>query len=245
MITSIKNQKVKEWKKLHKKKYRDQTGTFLVEGHHLVEEVRKSDWNIRELILLEGKEAPVSYHGRKEWVSDQVMKEISQTETPQGIVAVVDKRDSVREEGARLLLLDAIQDPGNLGTLIRTADAAGFDAVLVGEGSVDLFNDKVLRSTQGSIFHDMDVVAVSLEEEIPKLKSSGFSIWGTALEGAENYKELVVPERVALLVGNEGNGVQETLLTEATDKVTIPMYGEAESLNVAVAAGILMYALKE
>ncbi|SDJ65053.1 TrmH family RNA methyltransferase [Salimicrobium halophilum] len=245
MITSVKNQKVKEWKKLHKKKYRDQAGTFLVEGHHLVEEVLTSDWNIRELILLEDKEAPSSYHGQKEWVNDQVMKEISQTETPQGIVAVVDKKERVWEEGTRLLLLDTIQDPGNLGTLIRTADAAGFDAVLVGKGSVDLFNDKVLRATQGSIFHDMKVVEVSLEEEMSRLKDAGFSIWGTALEGAKIYKELEVPERVALLVGNEGNGVQETLLAEATEKVSIPMYGKAESLNVAVAAGILMYALKE
>ena len=129
--------------------------------------------------------------------------------------------------------------------MIRTADAAGFDAVLVGKGSVDLFNDKVLRATQGSIFHDMKVVDGTLEEEMPRLKSNGFSIWGTALEGAEIYKELKVPERVALLVGNEGNGVREALLAEATEKVSIPMYGKAESLNVAVAAGILMYALKE
>ncbi|WP_327291129.1 TrmH family RNA methyltransferase [Salimicrobium flavidum] len=241
----MKNRKVKEWKKLHKKKYREQTGMFLVEGFHLVEEVLHSNWEVEEVILLEETPFPFSYEGNTETVTDQVMKEISQTEAPQGIIAVVKKISYQWEEGSRFLLLDSIQDPGNLGTLIRTADAAGFDAVLVGEGSVDCFNDKVLRASQGSMFHRMKVVDVRLEDEMEKLKSSGFAVWGTALEGAKDYTELESPDKVALLVGNEGNGVREELLATADELVKIPMYGEAESLNVAVAAGILMYVLNQ
>lgn len=245
MITSVKNQRVKEWKKLHRKKYRDQTGTFLVEGYHLVEEVLNSKWQVEELIVLEDTPLPFSYEGKKESVTSQVMKEISQTETPQGIIAVVTKELHQRGTGTHFLLLDTIQDPGNLGTLIRTADAAGFDAVLLGEGSVDRFNDKVLRATQGSMFHDMKVVDVNLKDEMRKLKEDGVVVWGTALQGATDFTELDVPEKVALLVGNEGNGVREELLKDSDELVKIPIYGKAESLNVAVAAGILMYTVNQ
>ncbi|SDX60345.1 TrmH family RNA methyltransferase [Salimicrobium album] len=245
MITSVKNQKVKEWKKLHKKKYRDQYGLFLVEGYHLVEEVVNSDWEVKELIVQEETRMPVSYEGKKELVSEAVMNEITETETPQGIMAVVYKKEERVETGSRFLLLDTIQDPGNLGTLIRTADAAGFDAVLIGRGSADRFNDKVVRATQGSMFHDMKVMEVSLEDEIPLLKSRGVAVWGTALHGAGDYSELKRPQKVAILLGNEGNGVREELLGLSDDRVKIPIYGEAESLNVAVAGGILMFAVNQ
>ncbi|PBB06734.1 MULTISPECIES: TrmH family RNA methyltransferase [Salimicrobium] len=245
MITSVKNQKVKEWKKLHKKKYRDRYGLFLVEGYHLVEEVVNSDWEVKELIVQEESRVPFSYEGNKELVSEAVMKEITETETPQGIMAVVCKKEEKVETGSRFLLLDTIQDPGNLGTLIRTADAAGFDAVLIGRGSADRFNDKVVRATQGSMFHDMKVMEVSLDDEIPLLKSRGVDVWGTALDGAGNYTELKRPQKVAILLGNEGNGVREELLGLSDERVKIPIYGEAESLNVAVAGGILMFAVNQ
>ncbi|AKG04165.1 RNA methyltransferase [Salimicrobium jeotgali] len=245
MITSVKNQKVKEWKKLHKKKYRDQYGLFLVEGYHLVEEVVNSDWEVKELIVQEESRVPFSYEGNKELVSEAVMKEITETETPQGIMAVVYKKEEGVETGSRFLLLDTIQDPGNLGTLIRTADAAGFDAVLIGRGSADRFNDKVVRATQGSMFHNMKVMEVSLEDEIPVLKSRGVTVWGTALQGASNYTELKRPYKVAILLGNEGNGVGEGLLGLSDERVKIPIFGEAESLNVAVAGGILMFAVNQ
>src|SRR5699024_8056094 len=154
MIRSTQNKNVKEWKKLHSKKGRNQSNSFLIEGYHLIEEAYSTEQNIKELILQEGIENPgwlqddfVSY------VSESVFNEITQTDTPQGIAAVVAKQSIATKDKNYVLLLDAIQDPGNLGTMIRTADAAGFSKIILGEGTVDLYNDKVIRATQGSIFH--------------------------------------------------------------------------------------------
>src|SRR5699024_2355703 len=177
------------------------------------------------------------------WVSEEVLKEISQTITPQGMAAVIEMKDDIKPKGDRFLLVDAIQDPGNLGTIIRTADAAGFDGVMIGEGTVDLYNDKVIRATQGSLFH-LPVVQTDLNKEIMALKEKNVVIWATAMEGAVNYKEVPIPEKVAIIVGNEGAGVQSELLQKADEKVKIPIYGKAESLNVAIAAGVFMYYVK-
>src|SRR5690625_1891927 len=154
MITSVQNNKVKTWRKLHKRKERMNTKTFLVEGYHLIEEAWKSDWDIHEIIIEQGSEVP-------EWcgnfpiieVSDAVFSHIAQTKTPQGIAAVIEMKQSTVITGNYVLLIDAIQDPGNLGTIIRTADAAGFDAVCMGEGTGARYNDKVIRATQGSLCH--------------------------------------------------------------------------------------------
>lgn len=244
MITSVKNEKVKAWKKLQKRKERNDTGTFLVEGHHLVEEAINSSWTIKEVIAEEGVPLP-------EWsgdyplvlVSDNVFEHLSQTKTPQGIAAVVEMKKEPVHYGGRLLLLDAIQDPGNLGTIIRTADAAGMDGIILGEGTVDLYNDKVIRATQGSIFH-IPIRLTDLKEEIAALKEDNFAIWATALEGAVDYQEAVPAEKVAIILGNEGAGVKREYIAEADKIIKIPIYGKAESLNVSIAAGILMYHLR-
>lgn len=140
-------------------------------------------------------------------------------------------------------MIDAVQDPGNIGTLIRTADAAGFDQVLLGTGSVDPFNDKVIRATQGSIFH-LPILTGELTEFMNELKAEGVEIWAAALQEAKPYKDMKTPDRVALLVGNEGQGIAEHLLEQSEKKVYIPIYGRAESLNVAVAGAVLMYHLQ-
>lgn len=244
MITSIQNSQVKRWKKLHKKKERMQTGTFLVEGYHLIEEAQKSKWDIREVIVQEDTEIP-SWCEKEAItiVSTHVFEQIAQTETPQGIIAVVAMNHMHTFAGNQVLLIDRVQDPGNLGTMIRTADAAGFSAVILGEGTVDPYNDKVIRATQGSIFH-ISVFQANLLEEIAILKEEGFSIWAAALEQAKLYDEVAVEEKTALIVGNEGAGIDESLLREADTIVKIPIYGQAESLNVSIAAAILMYHLK-
>lgn len=244
MITSTKNEKVKAWKKLHRKKERMETESFLIEGFHLLEEAYTSGWQINEIIVREQVELPEwTAPFPQEMVSEGVMKEISQTITPQGVVAVVQMKSLDIPAGNHLLLVDQIQDPGNLGTIIRTADAAGFDGVLLGKGTVDLYNDKVIRATQGSLFH-LPVVEVDLKAVIPSLKEEDFVIWATALQGAKHYNEIAVPNRVAIILGNEGAGVQEELLEYADLKVKIPIFGKAESLNVAIAAGIFMYYVK-
>src|SRR5699024_7380004 len=139
-----------------------------------------------------------------------------------------------------LLVVDSLQDPGNLGTMIRTADAAGFEAVILGDGSVDLYNEKVIRATQGSIFH-IPVFQFDLITNIPVLKQEGFRIWASALSGATSYNVLTPAEKNALVIGNEGAGVSDEVLLLADYQVKIPIYGKAESLNAGIAAGILMY----
>src|SRR5699024_4904979 len=172
MITSIQNKQVKEWKKLHQKKYRYEKKQFLIEGFHLIEEAYKTKQMIETVIVAEGVVIPsIIDEANIVNVSEQVFKEISQTETPQGIAAVIHMQQSYPQEKRYVLLIDAIQDPGNLGTIIRTADAAGFSHIVLGSGTVDLYNDKVIRATQGSIFH-IPIVQENLVNTIPRLKES-------------------------------------------------------------------------
>src|SRR5690625_734014 len=142
------------------------------------------------------------------------------------------------------VLVDSIQDPGNLGTIIRTADAAGFTKVVLGNGTVDMYNDKVIRASQGSIFH-IPVVSKDLREEITILQSKNILVLASALEHAISYESVQVTGKSALIVGNEGSGIKKELLEVADKIVKIPIYGKAESLNVSVAAGILMYYMRK
>lgn len=244
MITSRQNVRVKTWKKLHTAKGRKKTKTFLVEGFHLIEEAWKSNWEISEIIIRNGTEIPSFYTSFPNYVvTDDVFAELAQTQTPQGVIAIVHKKAPDCLTGKQLLLIDAVQDPGNLGTMIRTADAAGFSGIILGEGTVDLYNDKVIRATQGSIFH-ISIINDNLHKRIPKLKQSGFTIWATALENATHYNKMEIPNKSALIIGNEGAGIQPDLINLADSIVTIPIYGQAESLNASIAAGILMYHLR-
>ncbi|WP_079479468.1 TrmH family RNA methyltransferase [Halobacillus salinus] len=243
MITSVQNQKVKEWKKLHKRKYRNKENVFLVEGHHLVEEVLKSDFTVKELIVREGTDLEIPENISATEVSEQVFAAIAETETPQGVAAVVEQMAIPYEPGKRTLIVDAVQDPGNLGTMIRTADAAGFDAVILGKGTVDPYNDKVIRATQGSLFH-IPFFQGEMDEYVAQLKSAGASIWASTLTGATPFQELKSPDQVALIVGNEGQGISEAAEDLADERVYIPIYGQAESLNVAIASAVLMYHLR-
>ncbi len=243
-IQSVQNEKVKSWKKLLTKKGRDKSGQFLVEGYHLVEEALKAG-AVTAIIKNENADLPQS------WMVDglelynttaSVVKELADTETSQGIFAVCDKKVQDDDMYQKMLLLDGIQDPGNIGTLIRTADAAGIDAVVCGNGCVDVYNGKSLRSTQGSIFH-LPVLKADLEEFIPMLKKQGVKVFGTSLQDAVDYRQAERAERYALVVGNEGNGVSEEILGICDQNVYIPIHGQAESLNVTVAAGVLLYSL--
>lgn len=246
-IDSQQNARVKQWKKLHTKKERDKTGLFIVEGFHLVEEALKSKGTVRELIIQEQVDVP-SHWDISDMevyiVSDSVIQTISETETPQGIVAICEKTEAaIRFEKGKYLLLDGIQDPGNLGTIIRTADAAGLDAIILGEGTVDVYNSKVLRSTQGSIFH-LPIIKGQLEEIILDMQKNHIPVYGTALHNAVPYTQVSQSINFALLLGNEGNGVRQELLDRCDNNLYIPIIGRAESLNVAVAAGILTYYLQ-
>ncbi|SFM07376.1 RNA methyltransferase, TrmH family [Gracilibacillus orientalis] len=241
MLTSVKNEKIKNWRKLKKKKERDLQSQFMIEGFHLIEEAHKSNWAIIEIIYQTGIEVNADWLTYPSYeVSDNVMAALTDTKTPQGIMAVVRKNKCSERQSKRALLVDRIQDPGNLGTMIRTADAAGFDTVILGKGTVDLFNDKVIRSTQGSMFH-LHVYEADLNDEIARLQQEGIEVWSTGLDNATYYHKLEVPEKLAIMVGNEGAGVDPEHMKKSTQNVKIPIYGQAESLNVSIAAAILMY----
>ncbi len=246
-ITSTKNEHIKELKKLHQKKSREKVGKYLLEGFHLVEEAILAGAEI-ELILLDER-------GMNEWgrwlnqqqlviwsVSEEVMSALSELPGPQGIIAVVKKaaKSELTYHG-KWLLLDNVQDPGNVGTMIRTADAAGFDGVLLGAGTADIYTTKVLRSMQGSQYHLM-VETADLSLAIEKFKENHVPVYGSELnEQAIPYNEPKKSAEVALLVGNEGAGVERGLLQKTNANLYIPIFGQAESLNVAIAAAILMY----
>ncbi|WLV26039.1 RNA methyltransferase [Aciduricibacillus chroicocephali] len=246
MITSVQNNLVKKMKKLHMAKERKKQSQFLLEGTHLVETAVASGWPIEMLLVsddyaLTGDLASLPY----EVISDNVLEHLSVTKTPQGIIALANMKEmDFPRESTRVLVCDGVQDPGNLGTIIRTADAAGFDAVIYGKGSADLYNDKTVRSTQGSLFH-IPVIQADLLEKLPELKSAGFHVWGAALQESVIYNEAEKTEKLAIIVGNEGAGIREEILEMADTIVKIPIYGQAESLNVAIAAGILMYEAKK
>lgn len=246
-IQSTKNTYVKELKKLHRKKGRQEQQRYLLEGFHLVEEAVNSQAEVVDILI--------SPRGAKEWaawieeqaldvtyVSEEVMAAISEQPTPQGIMAVValPRVKEMRVKG-KWLLLDNVQDPGNVGTMIRTADAAGFTGVFLGEGTADIYNLKTLRSMQGSHFH-IEIQNGTIQDICQVFKEAGIPVYGSELnEQAVAYDTVEKTDQVALIMGNEGQGVAKEILAQTDANLYIPIYGKAESLNVGIAAGILMY----
>lgn len=246
-ILSVNNPQVKEWKKSLTKKERDKKGTFLVEGFHLVEEAFRAG-AIIDLIISEEIELPSWDYGEIPctMVTKEIINVLTDTETPQGIVALCHqykgKEDLISEKS--YIVVDKVQDPGNLGTIIRTADAAGMAGVIIGEGTVDIYNPKVVRSAQGSHFH-LPIIKRNLLETIDELRNKGIPVYGTSLENGKDYREIIpTQEGICIIVGNEGSGVSKEVLSKTDANLYIPIYGKSESLNVAVAAGILMYHFK-
>lgn len=238
LITSINNQTIKELDKLKQKKYRDLEQKFLIEGEHLVEEAEKSGV-LEKIILLENSE----YHSNLEkiYVSKNVMKKLSSLDTPPNIIGVC-KMLSRKELGKKVLLLDDIQDPGNLGTIIRSSVAFNVDSIVMSLNTVDLYNPKVIRSTQGMIFK-INLIKDDLGQVIEKLKSKNIPIYTTNVNGGENIKNINTTDSYGLIMGNEGNGVKDEISTLADRKIYIPMNSKVESLNVSVATSILLYEL--
>lgn len=252
-ITSVHNQHVKDWRKLQTRKGRKKFGQYLLDGWHLVQEASQSG---QKLVALIGTTEELSQHDdivslfeNVYEVTPEIIKEITQTNTPQGIVAVVELPDIHQIPEGHLkgawLFLDRVQDPGNVGTMVRTADAAGFAGVVASSQTADFFSPKVVRSMQGSQFH-LHLVAGDLKKWIRDFRAAKLPVYGTQLNpSAKNFRDVQPGTDFALIMGNEGQGMAADLLTQTTSNLYIPMRGDAESLNVAVSAGILMFQLNQ
>ncbi|NQZ28947.1 MAG: RNA methyltransferase [Mycoplasmatales bacterium] len=223
IIKSLENSRVKQWARLLTKKGRMSSGLFLVEGHNIVNEATASG-NVVEYITTDPQIEGIL-------VSTTVMKKITGAVTPQSIVAVC-KKPMERDLGNKVLVLRNVQDPGNVGTLIRTAKAFNFSDVIV-QGA-DPFSDKSLRSSQGAIFK---INLIHTKEAIDYLKEHKIIV-SLLDQDAKTYNDIKLPEKFALVMGNEGQGIDQAMINEANIKVYIPI--EFESLNVAIAGGILM-----
>lgn len=238
MITSTSNNTIKALIKLKQKKYRDETGYYLVEGEHLVEEAIKAK-QVECLISTKDitSDLPIVI------VSNEVMSKLSFTKSPQFIMAKCKiKKENKLINGKRYLILDDLQDPGNIGTLIRTALAFSIDQVILSNNCVDLYNDKLLRSMQGANFH-ISCIYDDLKTVISTLKKNNVKIIGSALENGQDIKQIKISEKMALIVGNEGNGMNKDILQECDYVGYIPI-NTIESLNVAIAGSIMMYHFK-
>ncbi|WP_414053488.1 TrmH family RNA methyltransferase [Macrococcus equi] len=241
-IESVNNIKIKQIAKLHTRKERKKTQQFLIEGFHLVEEAAKSNIDIEMILTVSPDKLTEEMVNRSKAqfeITFKVAEKLSQTEAPQGIYAVCNMPDASQVDMKKIVYLDRIQDPGNVGTIIRTADAAGIDAVILAKGTVDIYNDKVLRAAQGSVFH-IPVLEMEFSEICSKFNGK---VYGTSLENAVDYKQVDACESFMLILGNEGQGVDEAILAQTDHNLYVPIHGKAESLNVAVCAGILLYHL--
>lgn len=258
MITSKANAQLKNIRKLlDSTKARREQALFVVEGIKMVEELPPhlaEHVYASESFVKESGQGEAYYQQKYkafDVVSDDVFKTISDTITPQGILAVVRKDDMKKEklslpadDGREIvLLLDDIKDPGNLGTIIRTAEAAGVSKVYMSLGCVDVYNPKVIRSTMGSIFR-VPVAALLLPEKIKKLKNEGFRIYAAALDGAVFLNDAEFEKKTAVIIGNEACGISGEILSLADEKIKIPMSGKVESLNAAISAAVILYNIR-
>lgn len=242
LITSIDNERVKKYIKLKEKKYRDLTGEFIVEGSHLVLEAYKKGL-IEELILETEEVFPIPVDNIVYMPKELILK-ISSVETPQMVMALCKKQNEEAELGNKILLVDDVQDPGNLGTIIRSAVAFNIDSVILSPNTVDLYNPKTIRSTQGMFFH-INVLKRDLMDIIPQIKAKEIPVYGTLVEHGNDVRTLTKNEKkkFALIVGNEGNGVHREISNICDKNLYIEMKGSVESLNVGVATSILLYEL--
>ena len=254
IISSTKNEKLKNISALLKsKKTRDEQGVFVIEGSRLIRDTAKTAPEYFDSIFVSENydlsEVDIPQNVPVYTVKDSVFASVSDTVNTQGILAVVRKpvytldlmMAGGKNEAAKLLLLENIQDPGNLGTMLRTAEAAGMTGIVMSSGCTDIFSPKVVRSSMGSIFRMPFLYCDGFTGTLDEIKKQNVTIYAAYLHGGVSYKELDFEKNYGILIGNEGNGLSEEAVNAASKRVFIPMAGEIESLNAAVAAAILMY----
>ncbi len=255
IIKSKDNRNIKMVRQLAKKSFRHETRKFVAEGRKLVLEATVfAPDDICFVVMDEGffKRETAAVQSIEKVCSDvyvvpeSVFSSISDTDTPQGVLAVVNMREEKEYKAEKLkevLVLDGVSEPGNMGTIIRTAEALGYDAVYIMKGSADLYSPKTVRSTMGSVFR-MNFKRDCTVSDIRELQEEGFSLIATTPSGEVSLETFKAPERIAVVIGNEAHGVSDEILNFADQRVKITMDGMAESLNAAVASGIVMHWLK-
>ena len=267
-ISSKDNSLIKHIKRLKEKKYRDEYGEFIIEGLKVINEAIQENADIRQIVVCDGcdNSEMIESHLKYEmarldfiYVPQNIFKMISDVENPQGVLAVIGKiktnRDDNKEAGQTsktlktssidlnediILALDDIQDPGNLGTILRTADSVGLKQILVSKGTADAYNPKVVRSTMGAIFRVNVIECDNLKETLKELQSKDYKVMTTSLKAKKSIYEVDYKKKI-IVIGNEANGVSKEILNIADEKVIIPMLGKTESLNASVATGVILY----
>ena len=251
-ISSKDNSLIKHIKKLKEKKYRQQYGEYVVEGLKLIKEAINENAKISKIIICESEDNTemIENHLRYEiarfdcvLVPHNIFKTLSDVETPQGIMAIIEKSHASKKIDFNtdiIVALDDVQDPGNLGTILRTIDSIGLKQVLVSKNTVDCYNSKVIRSTMGAIFRVNVIECDDLCNTLTLTKNNGFKIMVTSLKAKKSIYDVKYHKKV-IVVGNEANGVSESVIKLADEKLIIPMRGKTESLNVAVATGVILY----
>lgn len=239
MYSSIQNEKIKSIKKLREKKYRDIEGLFIVEGKNLVMEAYKNNL-LKTLIVLDNSSFNLSIETIR--VSENVMKYLSELNTPNEIMGICYKKKEENISG-NILILDNIQDPGNLGTIIRSAVAFSISTIIVSPDTVSIYNSKVLRSTQGLLF-DVNIIVRDISSAIDDLKQKDYKIYGTKVDNGKNLKDIDSTNKYAVIMGNEGSGVNKDILDKCDEYIYIPMNEKCESLNVGVATSIILYEMR-
>ena len=252
IISSKDNELVKNIKKLKDKKYRDLENVYIVEGIKMVKEAILGNASIKQIIICDDCEKSdliskeMMYEIAKYdciYVTNKIFKYITEVQTPQGVMAIIEKNNKDKEINYNediIVALDDIQDPGNLGTILRTVDSIGLSQILVSKGTADPYNPKVVRSTMGAIYRVKVIECDNLKETLKEIKKNKFKILVTSLDDSKSVYDIKYYKKV-IVIGNEANGVEEEIVKLADEKIKIPMLGKTESLNASVAAGIILY----
>lgn len=250
-ITSTSNETIKYFISLNDKKTRMNAKRFIVEGYHLVNEASKTNL-LEAIISTDEKELKKINNVKRYLVNDAIINKIATTKNPQNILGIVKMLDHsitnlvpiIKENKTKLIMLDDVNDPGNLGTIIRTAAGLGYDGIIMSPNTVDLYNEKVIRSTQGVMFK-IPIIKANLREVIKMLKKEKVFCIGTALTNAKDVKHITKKDKFAICLGNEAKGISKEVLDNMDENVKIAMNNDVESLNVSIAAGIIMYEMME
>ncbi len=252
VITSKDNEMIKNIRKLKDKKYRDTANQYMVEGIKLIEEAIQEGAKIDKIVVCEEcvkdntLEQNLLYEIAKHdciYVSEKIFATLTDVSTPQGILAVINKEsseDSIDYNQEMIVILDGIQDPGNLGTILRTVDSVGLNQIIVSSHTADAYNPKVVRSTMGAIFRVKVIESTNLVQTIKNIKKHRFKILATSLQTEKSIFDVEYNKK-AIIIGNEANGVTDEILAVSDIQAKIPMLGKTESLNASVATGVILY----